>query len=108
MIATSLWFQIYDGTKPSDRSGGTSVTTTTTANTYSDSSSIYTCVFYDDEDWTPTYYPEYKDEFTPAHKVKNPFEYQIFQFISNRHGSFKMPKHKNITFKRQGFKGFIC
>lgn len=49
----------------------------------------------------------FDDIFLPAHKVKNPFEYQIFESIRLKHHGRVVNKNRNVTFKRQEFKGFI-
>lgn len=44
---------------------------------------------------------------SPAHRRKNPFEYEIFKAIKYKHSVFKPNLKRNITFKRLNMRGFV-
>ena len=46
-------------------------------------------------------YPQVYPELTPTHRVKNPFEGDIFNSIINKHSVIFKNRQRNITFKRQ-------
>ena len=74
--------------------------TGTLADTYSDYTQSTTCVIYNYLEWQTTATKK-PIEFTPTHKIVNPFELDIFKTISQKHSLVKNNKISNITFRRQ-------
>ena len=51
--------------------------------------------------WAPFYTSKFENKIIPTHRIKNPFEANIFKSIRNKHNKKYPLQIYNITFKRQ-------